>query len=65
MAKKLIIKNNIKKLENLLNIFFVYFKENENKPNSNPSPYKFYLKHGLDPPDKEWIQFCRNQKIII
>ena len=63
MAKKLIIKNDIKKLENLLNIFFVYFKENENKPNSNPND--FYKKHGLETPDKEWIQLCKNKRIII
>lgn len=63
MAKKLIIKNNIKKLENLLNIFFVYFKENENKPNSNPND--FYKKHGLETPDREWIQLCKNKRIII
>ena len=63
MAKKLIIKNNIKSLEKLLIIFFIYFKQNENKINNNP--YLFYKYHQIEYPDKEWIKLCKNKKIII
>lgn len=63
MAKKLIIKHNIKRLDKLLNIFFIYFKEIENDSDSNPN--KFYYKHNIKPPDKHWIQLCKNKKIII
>jgi hypothetical protein len=62
MAKKLIIKRNINKLENLLNIFFIHFKKLEYK--SFSSPYEFYKLHNIEPPEKKWVQLCKNNKFI-
>ena len=63
MAKKLIIKFKITKLDKLLNYFFIYFKENENNYDSNP--LAFYEQYKLEVPDKEWVRLCKNKKIII
>ena len=62
MAKKLIIKYDIKRFDKLLYYFFKYFKENENNEVTNPSA--FYKQYNIEPPDKKWVTLCKNKKII-
>jgi len=62
MAKKLIIKYDIKRFDKLLYYFFKYFKENENNEVTNP--LAFYKQYNIEPPDKKWVTLCKNKKII-
>lgn len=61
IAKKLIIKHDIVKLEDLLLIFNRYF----NKHNYvQYTPQQFYKYHNIDPPPESWINVCYKNKIL-
>ena len=62
MAKKLIIKHDIHKLEDIILIFTTYF-ERYNYTNEG-TPERFYTDNHLTIPDKRWINYCFRKKII-
>ena len=62
MAKKLIIKNDLKNLEDIIIIFSKYFeKYNYSKEDT---PQKFYNEHDIELPDCNWINYCYDMKIL-
>lgn len=62
MAKKLILKNDIKKIEDLIIIFTKYFVKYNYKKEG--SAHKFYLEHDIELPEDVWINNCYEKKII-
>ena len=62
MAKQLIIKHDIHKLEEILNIFNKYFEKFNYKTENTPD--FFYKLHDIELPPKEWISYCNKKKIL-
>lgn len=62
MAKKLILKHNIKKLEDLILYFTKFFVKYNYKKQGTPE--KFYIENEIELPEKWWIDHCTDKKII-
>lgn len=62
MAKKIIIKRDIKKLEDIIIIFTTYFEKYDYSKQGSPN--KFYEEHNLELPPNSWIDFCCEKKIL-
>ena len=62
MAKQLIIKHDINNINDILLIFFTYFKKiNYQKDKCYE---RFYIEHDLTIPPKKWIDFCCEKKVL-
>lgn len=62
MAKKLIIKNNLKQVDEIIIIFSTYFEKYNYSKQGTPD--KFYEEHSIKLPPKEWINYCVDKKIL-